>query len=114
MNENELICIANFNSETEATLALGMLAEQNIAANLSGLEPSALGLDLGGDLLIELFVLESEREAAQQILASLENTDGDEESIPEWTCQCGEQVDEGFVVCWSCGAEYSDSNPPSV
>ncbi len=26
--------------------------------------------------------------------------------IPEWICLCGEQVDSGFHICWSCGQEY--------
>ena len=30
----------------------------------------------------------------------------DEDPIPAWTCECGESVDEGFFVCWSCQAEY--------
>jgi len=28
--------------------------------------------------------------------------------VPEWTCDCGATVDEGFQVCWSCGQACPD------
>ena len=69
---------------------------------------SALGVALDGPDLIELFVHPSNVEKAKELIMAVMEEEGDE--IPGWTCQCGEEVDEGFGVCWSCGAEYkSDS-----
>jgi hypothetical protein len=104
MSENEYVRLAEYDSETEATLAQAVLEENGIHATIAGLEPSALGLSLDGEL-IEIFVASSDVSQAQSLLENLAGAD-QEDDIPAWTCACGETVDEGFFVCWSCGAEY--------
>lgn len=106
MSENNFVRIAFFSSETEATLAKAILDEHQIHCTLSGLEPSPLGLALDGEDAIELFVLESDVETARNLIAEI-SAANDEEAVPAWTCACGEEVDEGFWVCWSCGAEHA-------
>ena len=65
---------------------------------------SALGEALDGADVIEVFVptahLEKARHLMDRLLAEAEDP------IPAWTCECGEEVDAGFFVCWSCQAEY--------
>ena len=106
MSDNEFVRVAFFDSETEATLAKAILDEHNIHSTLSGLEPSALELSLDGDDTIELFVLQEDFEAAKKWLADIAAADEEESNVPAWTCACGEEVDEGFWVCWNCGSEY--------
>ena len=50
-------------------------------------------------------------EAAKQLIDKmLEDVEEEEqEEVPAWVCDCGEEVDEGFFVCWACGAEYQSS-----
>ena len=105
MSENDFVRLTAYESETEATLAKAVLEENGIQATLSGLEPSALGLSLDGDDLIEIYVASSDVSQAKTLLENLAGLD-QEHVVPAWTCACGEEVDEGFFVCWSCGAEY--------
>ena len=105
MNDEAIVRLAEFETETSATLALAVLEDAGIKAMLSGLEPSALGRGLGGDEVLEIFVPQGDLAKAQQLLGEIEAAD-EEEEIPAWTCPCGEEVDAGFFVCWSCGAEY--------
>ena len=78
--------------------------DQGIDAKLSGHEASALGLALDGPDEVEVIVQRSDFEKAKSIIEELETAVPDE--IPAWNCKCGEEVDEGFGVCWSCGADY--------
>ena len=80
------------------------MAEKGIDAKLHGEEHSALGLDLDGPEAIEVIVKRKDYDAAKAILDELKSTEAD--PIPAWKCECGEEVDEGFAVCWSCQAEY--------
>ena len=66
---------------------------------------SAFGAALDGPDEIELFVYEEDLEKSKALVINAFEDDGDQ--IPSWTCKCGEDVDEGFAVCWSCGADYT-------
>ena len=104
MTENELIRLAVFDSESQAILAKAILDENGILANLSGLEPSALGISLDGDDALQLFVRREDFEKAKELIEDVDEAEDD--VAPAWKCECGADVDEGFFVCWSCGAEY--------
>ncbi len=105
MSEYEFVRLANFQSETDATLAKAMLEEHSIQSTIAGMEPSALGFSLEGEGAIELFVMSQDVEKARKLIADIAAAE-QEEITPAWSCACGEDVDEGFWVCWNCGAEY--------
>jgi len=109
--EHELVRLLVLDSEAQANFLKGFLADHGVEAKISGLEHSALGTDLEGPDPIELFVTPSDFENAKSLVEEL--VDDGEDEVPAWTCKCGEQVDEGFFVCWSCGAEYQASDSKS-
>jgi hypothetical protein len=103
-HEHELVRLMILDSESEANFLKGFFADHGIDAKVSGTESSALGADLDMPGPIELFVNPDDAKKAKELVEEL--LDDDEDDIPAWTCKCGEEVDEGFFVCWSCGAEY--------
>ncbi len=111
MEDHELVRLMVLDSESEANFLKGFFADHGIKAQVTGLEHSALGADLDGPDPIELFVSPDDVETAKDLIEEL--LDDEEDEIPAWTCKCGEQVDEGFFVCWSCGAEYEMSDSKS-
>lgn len=115
MSEKDVILIAYFESESEATLAKALLEENQIRVVLTGLEPSALGFSLEGDDGIGCYVGADDVERARQLLSDLMAADEEDETveIPAWICpQCQEEVDEGFAVCWNCNAEFPINSSP--
>ncbi|MFK7768527.1 MAG: DUF2007 domain-containing protein [Mariniblastus sp.] len=122
MEESDLVRVAVLETEVEANFVKGFLEDHKIVVMVSGIETSALGAALDGDAEIEIFVGKSDVEKAESLLEELVNEES--EPIPAWTCSCGEDVDEGFFVCWSCDAEFkpelangsaaSNSNLPDV
>ena len=107
--ENDLVRLVVVESEVEATFYRGALEEHGIQALVTGTEASAFGTALDGPDEIEVLVKISDYEQAKSIVEELLD-EAEVEPIPAWTCVCGEDVDEGFFVCWSCGVEYkSDS-----
>ena len=108
MSDQDLLRVAGFSSVPEAQIAQAMLSENGINASIDRGE-SALGFDLNDMDEVELIVLRKDFDTAKQLIAQMEEVYGDEEeqeAVPAWTCACGEEVDEGFFVCWSCGADY--------
>lgn len=106
MPESEFVRVAIFSSETESLTAKTVLEENQIETKISGQEPSALGISLDGDDEIELFVRQTDFARAKELIESIEEEDA--EPLPAWKCACGADVDEGFFVCWSCGAEFKE------
>jgi len=104
MEEIDLKKVCETEVKEQALLFKAVLEEQGIDVMVQGLEHSALGDAFDGADLVELFVQVSDAERAKQILDEILAEDG--EPVPAWTCECGENVDEGFFVCWSCQAEY--------
>jgi hypothetical protein len=106
MNQEDLLSVAGFPSEPEAQIAQAMLAEHGINASIDNGE-SALGFDLVDMDEIDLIVMRQDFDRAKVLIEEMEALQNEEqEPVPAWTCQCGEEVDEGFFVCWSCGADY--------
>ncbi len=106
MNKEDLLRVAGFPSEPEAQIAQAMLAEQGINASIDNGE-SALGFDLVDMDEIDLIVMRKDFDRAKELIDDMKSLQAeDQEPVPAWTCKCGEDVDEGFFVCWSCGADY--------
>ena len=103
MRDDDLVAVGEFDNEITAQDAITLLTENDIAAQM---DDGGGTFDLGiGELsAIRLIVTRSNFEKAKALLAELQVAQ--EETCPAWTCGCGEEVDEGFFACWSCGGEY--------
>ncbi len=87
--------------------------ESSIAAHSMRILLEANGIEarVHGDFLAEiaaveriaLVVRESDLELAKRVITEVPAAA--ETLVPEWNCQCGATVDEGFQICWSCGRE---------
>lgn len=102
---DDLVSAGIFTSETQAYHAQAALKEAGINARISEPDDGAFGISMDVAEQIDLIVVASDFEAARKILDELEEAEQGE-LAPAWTCQCGEEVDEGFAVCWSCGSEF--------
>ena len=75
------------------------------------LEANGIEAQVHGDFLaeiasverIQLVVKESDLEMAKRVITEVPAAA--ETLVPEWTCDCGVTVDEGFQIYWSCGHE---------
>ena len=103
MRDDDLVAVGEFDNEITAQAAITLLTENDIPAQM---DDGGGTFDLGiGELsAIRLIVTRSNLEKAKALLAELQVAQ--EETCPAWTCTCGEEVDEGFFACWSCGSAY--------
>lgn len=104
MEELQLKKVYETDSDTDAIMVRAELEEANIKVVMNGLESSALGSAIDGNEVIEIFVAAEFETKAQSIVDAMQAAPDIE--VPAWTCKCGEEVDAGFFVCWSCQAEY--------
>ena len=104
MDEIQLEKVCETESKEQALLFKAVLEQEGMKVTLKGMESSALGDAIDGADVVELFVIVTDGERAKRMIDEILAEDGD--PIPAWTCECGESVDEGFFVCWSCQAEY--------
>ena len=104
MDEIQLGKVCETEAKEQALLFKAVLEQEGIDVMVKGLESSALGEALDGADVVELFSPVTDVERAKRIVDEI--LAEDEAPIPAWTCECGENVDEGFFVCWSCQAEY--------
>ncbi|MEM8681064.1 MAG: DUF2007 domain-containing protein, partial [Planctomycetota bacterium] len=106
-----LVVLATFRHPTDAHLLSVELKRHGIDARVENEQSTALfGATIAGAssaFWIEVIVLESDAtqalEVKEQWLESKETQAAEETELPEWKCGCGETVDAGFEVCWSCG-----------
>ena len=98
--DHDLVRIAMFDSEPEAKILQITLIDRGIKATVSG-DVSAFGAT-GGGIGVRVFVRRIEVDEAKKIMSEL----AEEIPVAEWECKCGETVDEGYAMCWSCGAEH--------
>ena len=103
---SDIVSVGIYLSESEAYHAKAALEDAGITAQLADPDDGAFGFSMDASEQINLIVNRSDYEAAKKVLSELEAME-EGEPAPAWTCACGEDVDEGFAVCWSCGAEYS-------
>lgn len=102
---SDIISVGIYLSESQAYHAKAALKEAGIAAHIADSDEGAFGFSLDASEQINLVVNRDDYESAKRILEELEEIE-EGEPAPAWTCACGEEVDEGFAVCWSCNAEY--------
>jgi len=104
MQDDDLVAVGEFDNEITAQAAISLLADNDVVAQMDD-QGGAFDLGIGELSAIRLIVTRSNFEKAQTLLAELQVAQ--EETCPAWTCSCGEEVDEGFFACWSCGNEYT-------
>ena len=104
MQDDDLVAVGEFSNDIEAQQAISLLAEHGIVAQMND-DGGTFDLGIGELPAVEIIVVSSNYEKAKTLLADLEVVQG--ETCPAWTCKCGEEVDEVFFACWSCGAEYA-------
>jgi len=108
--DDDLVLLARFDSPPVAHSVRLLLEAHSIDATVQNEESNAT---LGGSIFgqiglfrIELFVRRSDHDEAKLIMEQVPAAA--EVLIPEWKCDCGETVDAGFSVCWSCGEPHPD------
>lgn len=124
-SDSHLLCPGDFEeknmSEQDEDLKRIFVCESELQARqakefleANGFKAMVRGLDVGGSVFggavddpeIEIFIKASDFEDAKALVESM--ADDESEPVPPWTCDCGEDVDEGFEICWSCGAIYGN------
>ncbi len=104
----ELICVNSYTQALNAHSLAQLLESNGIQAMLDG---EAVNNVLATNWLgsVRVMVRAVDLEQARQIMTKLPAKL--EASIAAWTCACGETVDEGFVVCWACRADWPGLRP---
>ena len=108
MNPEELVIAQVYEFEDEAHLARSVLDAGGVDAKVLGSETAGFG-GLSNDAAFQLVVRRDLFEKARELLENIESDDT-EETVPAWTCHCGEEVDEGFAICWACGADWPEAD----
>lgn len=110
--DDDLVLLAQFDNPPAAHNVRLLLEAHSIDATVQNEESSAV---LGGSIFgqiglfkVELFVLRSDYADAKMVMEQVPAAA--EILIPEWNCQCGETVDAGFAVCWSCGEPHPEES----
>ena len=109
-DDKNLVRLAAFEHEYEAVLLKNALVDNGIPAwvtggdgvNTFGAGLTAAGL-VGVDVRIRQMDLENARALMERIEKELHAL-----PTPSWLCRCGEQIDEGFAICWSCGGDFGE------
>ena len=112
----KLLVLSTFQNSVDAHLFKNELENQGIRASINNETTTAIfGATIGGPssaFSIEVLIMESDAEQALEIKNqwSSKAEDSTTVEIAEWTCKCGETVDEGFSVCWNCGADHGETS----
>ena len=111
-NGSKLVTLAEFDNSLEAHALKDMLAINGIESRVTNESMSAsLGFLAGttSSFSPSVMILESDAEAALAIKQEFLAGDvGQPMTVSEWSCGCGETVDAGFEVCWSCGSLHAE------
>lgn len=105
--DKNLVRIATFEYEHEAILFRNLLNDHGIPAWVTGgdgVNIFGAGLTAAGLVGVDVSIHKINMDVAKEILGRLPK----EKETPAWKCSCGESVDKGFEVCWSCGADIDD------
>lgn len=108
--DKNLVRLATFEYEYEAMLLKNALNDNGVPAWVTGgdgVNTFGAGLTAAGLVGVDIRIRQIDVENAQAIMQGLEDA-ADSHTVPAWTCSCGEDVDEGFAVCWSCGSDFKD------
>ncbi len=106
MRSSQFKVVASFPNAHQAELISSILRENGINSFANNAETSVslshIGLGLGG---VQVMVNGGDIEEATAILAELESN-----KCEPWKCgNCQSEVDEGFDVCWKCGASREEA-----
>ncbi len=106
--DQTLETVGVYPSITEASIVRGQLDQAGIRSwlqeELTSGQLFQVGTALGG---VTLQVASGDLQRVHELFAE-HNTNGTSQS-PPWTCpRCGNDVDGGFEICWSCQASRSD------
>jgi hypothetical protein len=104
-DDKDPVAIATFDSEPEAKILQIALIDRGIKATISG-DVTAFGGITGGVTGVTVYVRKIEAEEARAIVREI--SEEENQLCPAWKCRCGATVDEGFAICWSCGAKFSE------
>jgi hypothetical protein len=110
--DNNLVRLAAFEHEYEAVLLKNSLVDNGIEAWVTGgdgVNTFGAGLTAAGLVAVDVRIRQKDLANAQSLLNQIEK-DIHALPTPSWTCKCGEDVDEGFAICWSCGADFDERN----
>ena len=102
MPQEKYVRLAEFNNPMPAHSMRILLEANGIDAQVHG----DFSAEIAGIDCVSVVVRESEWAIAQRIITEVPAAA--EVLVPEWTCDCGATVDEGFQVCWSCGQACPD------
>lgn len=112
-DHDELVCLETLTDLFRAQALCQLLDANGITAHIAGdnVDTAFGGVLPGasGDEEYRVLVKAGDFDAARKALPDVSS--GTEEAIPAWICACGETVDEGFAVCWSCGADWPGQVP---
>jgi hypothetical protein len=110
--DDDLVRLATFPESCAAHSLRILLEAHGIPATVTDEESSAVlgtfGLFEAG--LVGVQVLVKRADYSEAKLIKEEVPAAAEVLIPQWICGCGEEVDCGFSLCWSCGNPYVDSD----
>ena len=106
--DDDLVVLARFTNSAVAHSLRILIEAHGIRVSVTNeLSNSAMGTSIFGKhspIGIEVCVFRSDLDEARTIMQEVPAAS--EMLVPQWTCEdCGETVDEGFTVCWSCGNE---------
>ena len=96
--------LAKFNNAIPAHSMRIMLEASGIDARVHG----DFSVEIGTGDVIFVVVRESDLVISKRVITEVPAAA--ETLVPEWTCKCGQTVDEGFQICWSCGQECADED----
>ena len=107
--DDDLVTLARFTSSTSAHSLRILIEAHGIRVSVTNEESTSnLGTSMFGShspVGIEVSVFRRDLKEARTIMNEVPAAS--ELLVPEWTCSdCGETVDQGFSVCWSCGGEF--------
>ena len=112
-DDNNVVRFAAFEMEYEAVLIRNALEENGIEAWITGgdgVNMFGAGLTAAGLVAVDVRIRKKDLAAAKTLMSQIEK-DLHALPTPSWKCKCGEEVDEGFAICWSCGADFGDREP---
>lgn len=108
--DDDLVKLTTFPGSLPAHSLRILLEASGIQAVVTGEETNATfggpGMGGAGMVGVAILVRRIDLEDAKRVM--LEVPAAAEVLVPSWNCQCGEIVDEGFSICWSCGLEFPE------
>ena len=104
MPKEKLVKLAEFDNAMPAHSMRILLEANGVEAHVHG----DFAVEIGGTDSVSVVVRESDLAIAKRVVAEVPAAS--EVLVPEWTCGCGETVDQGFQICWSCGGTCPDTD----